>query len=76
MKKLTKTQLVSAITCVISGVAFFVGDVGNIWGFSGIGGQIKDTLASFSVASGMVLGANTIFKSKETETETKEEKSK
>lgn len=74
MSKLSKTQIISTITLFISGVAYFVGDLGGIWGFSGVGEQIQQTCASFAVAAGMILGANTVFKNSNTTTKTDEEK--
>lgn len=69
MEKLTKTQMISTITLFISGVAYFMGDLGGIWGFSVVAEQIEQTCASFAVAAGMVLGANTFFKNSQAKKE-------
>ena len=67
MNQLSKTQIISTITLFISAIAYFIGDLGGIWGFAGVGEQIQQTCASFAIAAGMILGANTVFKQEKKE---------
>ena len=59
---LSKLQMASIITSVVSGMGLAVEQVGQIWGFSAVAGQISDTCAVIVMASSFMLGGSTVGK--------------
>lgn len=59
---LTKIQMASIVTSVVSGLGLGIEQLGDVWGFAGVAGQISETCAIVVMLSSGLLGGATIGK--------------